>query len=125
MSQKSSLVQYPQYISWAPTLNTILHVDVLGSALEGRAETLSHADVWRAVDRLAVRCGTSPSGLARRAGLEPMTFNKSKRITKEGKQRWPQSENLGHAAASIAASVLDTPTVADASDVRIRSDYGR
>ncbi len=50
---------------------------------------LKHADIWRAIDRLAQKHGMSASGLARRSGLDPTTFNKSKRITKEGKQRWP------------------------------------
>ncbi len=55
---------------------------------------LKHADVWRAIDRLAAKHGMSPSGLARRSGLDPTTFNKSKRITKEGKQRWPSTESV-------------------------------
>src|SRR5215831_18633373 len=42
---------------------------------------LTHAQIWEAIDALAARAGTSPSGLARRAGLDPTTFNKSKRIT--------------------------------------------
>jgi len=55
---------------------------------------LRHADIWRAIDRMASKHGLSPSGLARRAGLDPTTFNKSKRVTKEGKQRWPSTESL-------------------------------
>ena len=42
---------------------------------------LTHAQIWTALDRLAERAGLSPSGLARKAGLDPTTFNKSKRIT--------------------------------------------
>jgi hypothetical protein len=40
---------------------------------------LTHADIWNAVDRLAARAGLSASGLAKKAGLDPTTFNKSKR----------------------------------------------
>src|SRR3546814_9648134 len=36
----------------------------------------------------------SPSGLARRAGLDPTTFNKSKRIARDGKPRWPTTESV-------------------------------
>ena len=50
---------------------------------------LKHSDVWRAIDRLAAKHGLSPSGLARRSGLDPTTFNKSKRVAREGRQRWP------------------------------------
>ncbi|MFW5833566.1 MAG: helix-turn-helix transcriptional regulator [Pseudomonadota bacterium] len=55
---------------------------------------LSHADVWRGVDRLAEVNGLSASGLARRAGLDPTTFNKSKRNTRDGRPRWPSTESL-------------------------------
>jgi phage repressor protein C with HTH and peptisase S24 domain len=50
---------------------------------------LTHAQVWSAIDRLAARAGLSASGLARRAGLDPTTFNKSKRVTPLGRERWP------------------------------------
>jgi phage repressor protein C with HTH and peptisase S24 domain len=42
---------------------------------------LTHPQVWSAIDRLAARAGLSASGLAKRAGLDPTTFNKSKRIS--------------------------------------------
>ena len=37
------------------------------------------------LDRLAARAGLSASGLAKKAGLDPTTFNKSKRITPDGR----------------------------------------
>ena len=55
---------------------------------------LKHADIWHAVDRLAQEYGLSASGLARKAGLDPTTFNKSKRLTREGKARWPSTESI-------------------------------
>jgi len=58
---------------------------------------LTHAQVWSAIDRLAARAGLSPSGLARRAGLDPTTFNKSKRITPQGRARWPSTESIAKA----------------------------
>ncbi len=54
----------------------------------------THADVWRGIDRLAKQHGMTPSGLARRAGLDPTTFNPSKRTTKQNKSRWPSTESL-------------------------------
>ena len=65
---------------------------------------LTHADVWRAVDRLANEYGLSASGLARRAGLDPTTFNKSKRVTREGKNRWPSTESVAKILAATGAS---------------------
>src|SRR3954468_16268410 len=54
---------------------------------------LTHSDIWNAVDRLAARAGLSASGLAKKAGLDPTTFNKSKRVTPEGRPRWPSTES--------------------------------
>ena len=61
---------------------------------------LTHAQVWLAIDRLAERAGLSASGLARRAGLDPTTFNKSKRITPQGRARWPSTESIAKALAA-------------------------
>ena len=68
---------------------------------------LTHAQIWTALDRLAARSGLSPSGLAKRAGLDPTTFNKSKRITPEGRQRWPSTESV---AKSLAATNTNVET---------------
>jgi phage repressor protein C with HTH and peptisase S24 domain len=61
---------------------------------------LTHAQVWSAIDRLAARAGLTASGLARRAGLDPTTFNKSKRMTVEGRARWPSTESISKALAA-------------------------
>ena len=66
---------------------------------------LTHGQVWAALDRLAERAGMSPSGLARRAGLDPTTFNKSKRITADGRERWPSTESVAKALAATNASI--------------------
>src|SRR5258708_814735 len=66
---------------------------------------LTHGQVWTALDRLAERAGFSPSGLARRAGLDPTTFNKSKRITADGRERWPSTESVAKALAATNASI--------------------
>ncbi len=68
---------------------------------------LKHADVWRAIDRMAAKHGMSASGLARRSGLDPTTFNKSKRITKEGKQRWPSTESVSKVLAATGDSLAE------------------
>lgn len=54
----------------------------------------SHDAIWRAIDALAERHRLSPSGLARRAGLDPTTFNKSKRQSVDGRERWPSTESI-------------------------------
>jgi phage repressor protein C with HTH and peptisase S24 domain len=67
---------------------------------------LTHAQVWSAIDRLAARADLSASGLARRAGLDPTTFNKSKRITSAGRARWPSTESIAK-ALSATGTPLD------------------
>lgn len=68
---------------------------------------LKHGDVWRAIDRLAKEHGLSASGLARRAGLDPTTFNKSKRTTREGKLRWPSTESVAKILAATNSSLME------------------
>lgn len=55
---------------------------------------LKHPDIWRAIDELAESKGFSASGLAREAGLDATTFNKSKRVGPDGKKRWPSTESV-------------------------------
>jgi phage repressor protein C with HTH and peptisase S24 domain len=66
---------------------------------------LTHGQIWTALDRLAERAGLSPSGLAKRSGLDPTTFNKSKRITADGRERWPSTESLAKALAATNSSI--------------------
>src|ERR1700693_3840947 len=66
---------------------------------------LTHAQIWSAIDGLAKRSGLSPSGLARRAGLDPTTFNKSKRITQDGRARWPSTESVSKSLAATGATL--------------------
>ena len=66
---------------------------------------LTHGQVWTALDRLAERAGMSPSGLAKRSGLDPTTFNKSKRITADGRERWPSTESVSKALSATNSSI--------------------
>ena len=49
----------------------------------------------------------SPSGLARRSGLDPTTFNKSKRIARDGKPRWPTTESVSKILAATNSTLAD------------------
>src|SRR6185312_8738022 len=66
---------------------------------------LTHNQIWTALDRLAARAKLTPSGLAKKAGLDPTTFNKSKRITPEGRPRWPSTESVAKALAATNTKV--------------------
>ena len=65
---------------------------------------MKHEDVWRALDTLAAEKGLSPSGLARAAGLDPTSFNRSKRTTRGG-LRWPSTESLSRVLSATGASL--------------------
>lgn len=66
---------------------------------------LSHAQIWSAIDRLADHNGMSVSGLARRAGLDPTSFNKSKRKSADGRLRWPSTESLSRILGAMDCSM--------------------
>jgi phage repressor protein C with HTH and peptisase S24 domain len=66
---------------------------------------LTHAQIWTALDRLAALAGLSPSGLAKKSGLDPTTFNKSKRITTDGHARWPSTESVAKALTATDTNI--------------------
>ncbi|WP_375408427.1 helix-turn-helix transcriptional regulator [uncultured Methylobacterium sp.] len=68
---------------------------------------LSHEQIWTAIDRLAERYGLSASGLARRAGLDATSFNRSKRIGPDGRKRWPSTESVSKVLTATGASLDD------------------
>jgi len=74
---------------------------------------MRHAELWKAVDLLAERHGLSSSGLARRAGLDPTAFNKSKRVAADGSPRWLSTESLMKALVSVGASLEDFAALAE------------
>jgi len=66
---------------------------------------LTHHQVWSAIDALASRYGLTPSGLARKAGLDPTTFNRSKRQGADGRLRWPSTESLAKILQATGANL--------------------
>jgi phage repressor protein C with HTH and peptisase S24 domain len=47
------------------------------------------------------------SGLARKAGLDATSFNKSKRTSPEGRDRWPSTESISKILQATGASLED------------------
>ena len=66
---------------------------------------LTHERIWNAIDTLASRYGLTPSGLARKAGLDATTFNRSKRQTVDGRLRWPSTESVAKILVATGASL--------------------
>lgn len=67
----------------------------------------THEEIWGAIDRLAKISGYSASGLAIKAGLDPTSFNKSKRIQPNGKARWPSMESISKILAVTNTAMFD------------------
>lgn len=65
----------------------------------------SHPQVWAGIDKLAKEKGWSASRLAREAGLDPTTFNRSKRHTNLAKPRWPSTESLAKILDATSTSL--------------------
>ncbi len=85
---------------------------------------LSHAQIWTAIDRLADRNGLSVSALARRAGLDPTAFNKSKRAGNDGRPRWPSTESLSRILDAVNCPpdrfiALAVPEAASSADTTV------
>ena len=55
---------------------------------------IQHKHLWDAIDALAHVKGYSTSGLAKKAGLDSTIFNKSKRISNDGRLRWPTTQSI-------------------------------
>ena len=66
---------------------------------------LGHGQIWAAIDALAAKNGLSASGLARKSGLDPTTFNRSKRIAGDGRPRWPSTESIAKALDATATNL--------------------
>ena len=68
---------------------------------------LSHDRIWAAIDALATRYGLTASGLARKAGLDATSFNKSKRTSPDGRDRWPSTESVAKVLRATGATLED------------------
>ncbi|MEM9278164.1 MAG: helix-turn-helix transcriptional regulator [Pseudomonadota bacterium] len=68
---------------------------------------LTHKQIWAAIDALAEKCRLSASGLARKSGLDPTTFNRSKRFTASGRERWPSTESIAKILRCTNTSIDD------------------
>ncbi len=82
---------------------------------------LSHTQIWAAIDALAARYGLTASALARKAGLDATTFNKSKRQTPDGRLRWPSTESVAKVLDATGASLDEFMTLLTARKGEVRS----
>ena len=65
----------------------------------------NHKQVWNAIDTIAERYGFSASGLAKKSGLDPTSFNPSKRNGPDGRPRWPTTESIARLLQASGAGI--------------------
>lgn len=68
---------------------------------------MTHHQIWHAIELFAREHGMSCSGLAKLSGLDPTTFNKSKRKTVFGQPRWPSTNSIAKILAATGAKPQD------------------
>ena len=68
---------------------------------------MTHNQIWHAIDMFARERGLSCSGLARKCGLDPTTFNKSKRLSVFGQERWPTMSSIAKVLNATNARPCD------------------
>jgi len=68
---------------------------------------MNHSEIWGAIDSFADAHKLSSSGLARIGGLDPTTFNHSKRWSKCGKQHWPSTQSIAKVLNAMGSDFDD------------------
>ena len=81
---------------------------------------LSHAQVWAGLDALAGRFDMSASALAKLAGLDPTSFNRSKRLSADTppRPRWPSTESLSKVLAATGVGFAEFAALASGAPPR-------
>ena len=85
---------------------------------------LSHDRIWAAIDALAHVNRLTPSGLARRSGLDATSFNKSKRVTNTNRLRWPSTESISKALNATNTPLSEFLNYVQGNNIGNRQDVG-
>ena len=73
---------------------------------------LNYSEIWAGIEILANREGLSLSALAIKAGLDPTSFNKSKRLGADGRKRWPSTESMNKILKATNTTIFEFMTLA-------------
>jgi phage repressor protein C with HTH and peptisase S24 domain len=68
---------------------------------------MKHSEVWDVIEVFAKAKGRTVSGLAKISGLDATTFNRSKRFTKIGQERWPSTNSISKILAATDSDIVD------------------
>jgi len=68
---------------------------------------MTHNEIWHAIESFAGDRNLSCSGLAKKSGLDPTTFNRSKRFSKQGQERWPNVHSIAKILSATGSTMGD------------------
>ncbi|MDR0967573.1 MAG: hypothetical protein LBL75_01945 [Rickettsiales bacterium] len=68
---------------------------------------MTHNSIWGAIEKFAADHNLSCSGLAKNSGLDPTTFNKSKRWSREGQPRWPSTQSIAKILSATHSDISE------------------
>lgn len=74
---------------------------------------ITHGDLWNTIDALANEHKITPSRMAIDSGLDPTTFNKSKRNDIFGKSRYPSFRTVLKVLNQMNMSMTDFGMICD------------
>lgn len=74
---------------------------------------ITHDDIWRAIETIARERNMSVSALAKKAGLDPTSFNKSKRVSLSGRPRWPSTESMARVLDAAEMTLRDLADIVE------------
>ena len=68
---------------------------------------MTNSELWAGIINVAKSRHLTCSGLARAAGLDSTTFNKSKRINRDGTPRWPSTYSLARVLDALEIDLAE------------------
>lgn len=68
---------------------------------------LTYSEIWEGIENLADKKGLSLSALAVKSGLDPTSFNKSKRLSPDGRKRWPSTESMNKLLEATNTTIFE------------------
>lgn len=80
---------------------------------------LTYSEIWEGIENLADRKGLSLSALAVKSGLDPTSFNKSKRLSPDGRKRWPSTESMNKLLEATNTTIFEFMELAGETEIPI------
>lgn len=74
---------------------------------KGTSMQLTYSEIWEGIENLADKKGLSLSALAIKSGLDSTSFNRSKRLSPDGRKRWPSTESMNKLLEATNTTIFE------------------